>query len=107
MRVASAVVCALTLTAAAAEAASLHRLDVRERHQHRTAHKAAGTLRFFANHPRAARTLEGRRAQRRARVWLRVARRELDDTRAERRQHLAARAQSVPAGGADYWAGRQ
>lgn len=107
MRLSAAVACALTLTAATAEAASLTRLDQREHKQQHTIRRTTGTLRFFARHPRAARTVEGRRAARAAGIWLRVARRELGDTRRERAQHLAARARALQSAVATDWAARQ
>lgn len=83
-------VCALVLPHAG-RGASLQRLEQREAKQHRTLRRYEGTLRFFSHQPRLARTRAGRIATARARVWVRVIRRELDDTRRERRQHLAAR----------------
>lgn len=95
----------LAVTAASVALAHLHlspahatspkQLVKRERHQHRTLRSYAGTLRFFHRHPRLARTPVGRRASWRARVWVRVVRRELGDTRRERRQYHRRSLQSV------------
>lgn len=83
---------AVSLAAAAhTDAASLARLDVREHRQQATLLHYAGTLAFFERRPRLARTPNGRMARRRARIWTRVVRRELGETRLERRQHLRAR----------------
>lgn len=94
-------VCALILPHTG-RGASLQRLEQREHRQHRSLRHHTDVLRFFAHHPRAARTAEGRRVIRRARVWVQVIRRELADTRRERRQHQAVRRKLqsayVPAG---------
>lgn len=91
------------------QSASLPRLQHRELHQQRMIRRYVGTLRFFAHHPRLARTHAGHRATWRAGIWVRVIRRELRDTRTERKQHLAARrvVRVVPSYGTDYWASKQ
>lgn len=82
------------------------KLERRELQQDQTIRRYSGTLRFFAHHRRLARTQEGRRAARRARVWVRVVQGELAETRAEMRAHRPQRSlQSV--GGVGYWAAKQ
>lgn len=60
-------------------------LRLREARQTRTLHRHQGTLRFFRRHPRLAHTKIGRVELHRARVWVRVVRRELAETRAQLR----------------------
>lgn len=90
MRLATAAVVALVAVTATAEGASLKKLHQREHRQQASLLRYHGTLTFFDHHPQLASTKEGRRAQRAARIWTRVIKRELADTRRERRQHLAA-----------------
>ncbi len=54
----------------------------------RSLHRYVGTLRFFRRHPRLARTPIGGREQRRARIWMRVIRHELAQTRTELRNKV-------------------
>jgi hypothetical protein len=63
-------------------------LRLREHRQVRSLHRRLGTLRFFANHRRLARTVVGRREVRRARVWVAVIRRELGETRVQMRPRV-------------------
>jgi hypothetical protein len=56
-------------------------LKHREHRQTRSLHRYRGTLAFFWNHKKLARTPTGRRETHRARVWVRVIRRELAETR--------------------------
>ena len=62
-------------------AASEQVLRHREHRQVQSLHRWNGTIRFFRTHPRLARSRVGHRELRRARVWVRVIRRELADTR--------------------------
>lgn len=57
-------------------------LQHREHRQQRTLHRWAGTIRFFGHHPVQARTQVGRGEMRKARVWVRVIRREIAETKA-------------------------
>jgi hypothetical protein len=58
-------------------------LKHREHRQTRSLHRYRGTLIFFSNHKKLARSRVGRLEVRRARVWVRVIRRELAETRAQ------------------------
>jgi hypothetical protein len=60
--------------------ASVSTLHHRQHIQQRSLHRWAGTVTFFSNHPRQARTSIGRREVRKAHVWIRVLRRELAET---------------------------
>ena len=57
---------------AAAKGATVTTLHRREHRQARLLHRYEGTLRFFHNHHRLARTVIGRREVHRARIWVRV-----------------------------------
>jgi hypothetical protein len=72
--------------------ASVSTLHHRQHRQQLSLHRWVGTRTFFAHHPRQASTPIGRRAMRKARVWIRVIRRELAETRAQ----LQPRPRSVP-----------
>lgn len=63
-------------------------LKHREHRQARTLHRYVGTLLFFRHHPHAAGSVDGRREVRRARIWVRVIRRELAETRTDLRNKL-------------------
>jgi hypothetical protein len=56
-------------------------LQKREQRQLASLHRYVGTLVFFRHHPRLARSKVGRREVRRARIWVKVIRGELAETR--------------------------
>jgi hypothetical protein len=73
--------------------ASVSTLQHRQHRQTHLLHRYQGTVRFFHRHPRQARSPIGRRETRKARVWVRVLRHELAETRAALRP---PRPRSVP-----------
>lgn len=72
--------------------ASVSTLHHRQHRQERSLHRWVGTRTFFRNHPPQARSRIGRREMAKARVWIRVIRRELAETRVA----LRPRVYSVP-----------
>lgn len=62
--------------------ASTSTLKHREHRQVNTLHRYQGTLRFFHNHARLAKTATGKREVRKAHVWIKIIKKELAETRA-------------------------
>ena len=79
------VVLLLMFAADKAFGASMSQLNHRETRQVASLHKYYGTLRFFKNHPRQAHSHTGKKEIRKAKIWIRVINKELDQTRQEKK----------------------